>query len=400
MLWKLWQKLQWWRLLKDIIRMLKNTLRFSPNLCLTHNCNLNCVYCYQNHDKQHRMSFETAVSSVDWIFRNKPENTTGVEISFIGGEPLLEFDLIKRIVEYIEQKYSNENYICYATTNGTLLNDERKKWLREHRDKIVLGLSIDGAPRSHNYNRCNSFDLIDIDFFKTTWPNQGVKMTISEYSLGHLAENLIFLHKLGFTDIGGVNLFEGEFDWDDEKYILTLIPQLKQLVSFYVENDHLKINQMLDKNIEMCAIPNKKKKKWCGIGVGTIFFDTDGKRYPCTFITPMTFNENELKQIEETDFKNESNFVDDDCFNNCYIYPVCPYCPAANFKITKSFCVRDKSKCRIQKLITLYSADLQAKRLLKNPSAFSQNKIPLIVESVKNIRKQILPEFKEYTDIL
>ena len=60
---------------------------------------------------------------------------------------------------------------------------------------------------------------IDIDFFVKTWPCQGIKMTLTEISLEHLSENIKYLHSLGFCEIGGVNLFEGQFDWSDERYI-------------------------------------------------------------------------------------------------------------------------------------------------------------------------------------
>ena len=103
-------------------------------------------------------------------------------------------------------------------------------------------------------------------------------MTISEYSLKRFADNVIYIHNLGFKEIDGVNLFEGEFDWSDEKYIKGIIPQLKKLVDFYVENDELMIDQMLGRQIDMCEEPNRPKRRWRGIGTGTIFFDTDGTR--------------------------------------------------------------------------------------------------------------------------
>ena len=74
--------------------------RFSPSLCVTHNCNLNCVYCYQKHDVNSKMDFSTAKNVIDWIFDNVPPDMSDVEINFIGGEPLLEFQLIKDIVAY------------------------------------------------------------------------------------------------------------------------------------------------------------------------------------------------------------------------------------------------------------------------------------------------------------
>lgn len=98
--------------------------RFSPSLCLTHFCNLDCIYCYQHHDKEKKMSFETAKKCIDWIFVNIPKDMEGVEISFIGGEPLVEFELIKQIYDYVNSINFKEPYIFYATTNGTLLDEK------------------------------------------------------------------------------------------------------------------------------------------------------------------------------------------------------------------------------------------------------------------------------------
>ena len=66
-------------------------------------------------------------------------------------------------------------------------------------------------------------------------------------------------------------------------------------------------------------------KKWCGIGTATVFFDTDGTRRRCQFATSMSFNESDLEKFCNHDFEKEENFVDNECFNNCYIYPVCTH---------------------------------------------------------------------------
>lgn len=379
---------------------IKKGIRFSPSLCLTHSCNLDCVYCYQEHDGNNRMSYETACECIDWIFANIPEDMHGIEISFIGGEPLVEFELIKKIYDYTNSKYAGQEYIFYATTNGALLNDEMKAWFTERKNNFVLGVSMDGLPDTHNHNRSNSYDKIDVDFFIKTWPDQGTKMTISEYSLENLAENIIYLHELGFKEIDGVNLFEGSFDWSDEKYIKKMIPQLKRLVEYYVEHDDLMLDQMMGRQIDMCEEKDRPKRKWCGIGTGTIFFDTDGQRYPCPFTTPMTFSQEELDEFKKTDFENNDNFIDDDCFENCYIYPICPMCPGANYMVKKTFKVRDRSKCRMQKLITLYVADLQAKRIYKNKNNVPENRMYNMISAIQKIKDTILPEFKEYSDIL
>jgi sulfatase maturation enzyme AslB (radical SAM superfamily) len=305
----------------------------------------------------------------------------------------LEFPLIKQIVDYTCSIVREKPFIFFATTNGTVLTDEMKIWFSERKKCFWLGLSLDGQKDTHDHNRSNSFDKIDIDFFRDNWPKQGVKMTLSEYSLLHLAENIKYIHSLNLGPITGVNLAEGDFDWDKDEYISLLIPQLLELVDFYVEHDDIIPNQMLDKQLKFCEAA-KNPNKWCGIGTGVPFFVTYGTRYPCPFITPMSFAKEEIKNIQKTDFSNEINFLDDDCYKNCYIYPICPNCSGANYMVNKTFKKRNKSKCRIQKLIALFIADMQAKLIQKNPKRYDDTTLYHTIEAIKKIRALYLDEFR------
>lgn len=103
-----------------------------------------------------------------------------LEIDFMGGEPLLRFDLIKEIVEWMETSNHNIPFICFASTNGTLISEEMKTWFRNHRKTMVLGISYDGIENAQNINRGEQAKNIDLDFFCKTWPFQGFKMTISK----------------------------------------------------------------------------------------------------------------------------------------------------------------------------------------------------------------------------
>jgi radical SAM protein with 4Fe4S-binding SPASM domain len=342
------------------------------------------------------MTFDIAKKCIDWIFSNIPYNMNGVEINFIGGEPLLEFDLIKDIVTYTCSKHLNTKYIFYATTNGTSLTCDMKDWFTRHKDCFVLGLSLDGNRETHNYNRSNSFDKIDFNFFLKNWPDQGIKMTLSEFSLYHLADNIKFVHALGFREIGGVNLCEGVFDWSNDEYINIMIPQLKNLVEFYVENDKLRLNQMFDKHINYCESKTRERRKWCGIGNGTNFFDIDGKMYPCPFVTPMTFTQDDIENISKIDFIDDNNFIDEECFQNCYIYPICPVCVGTNYLNYKTFKQRDKRRCRIQKLIALFIADLQARCIRKNPNIYDNDTLYYTIEAIKKIKELYINEFQIY----
>lgn len=370
--------------------------RFSPSLCVTHNCNLDCVYCYQQHDTSKRMSIDTAKTIIDWIFEHVPEGAERVGIDFIGGEPLLEFELIKEIAAYASSKKRPLPYMFFATTNGTLLSEDMKRWFTERKEYFVLGLSLDGTRDTHNHNRSNSFDKIDTGFFLKNWPEQGVKMTLSDYSISHLAENIKYIHSLGFKRIRGVNLAEGNYDWSDEEYIRLLIPQLTELADFYLANDGLLPDQMFDRHIEYCEAKNRERRKWCGIGTGCPFFDVDGKKYPCAFTTPMTFSPEEIGDILRTDFTDHDAFVDDECFNSCYLYPICPTCSGANYLNHKSFKIRDKRRCRIQKLIALFVADLEARKIVKDPGVYDKSTLYHKIEAIKKIRSLYLEEFQPY----
>jgi sulfatase maturation enzyme AslB (radical SAM superfamily) len=163
-------------------------------------------------------------------------------------------------------------------------------------------------------------------------------------------------------------------------------------VDFYVENDTLKPCQLFDKKLNACEAQNKERKKFCGIGTGTPFFDIDGRRYPCSFITPMTFSQNELDAILAADFSDDDNFIDDDCFENCYIYPVCPSCSGANYLVNRTFKTRNKSKCRLQKLVALFVADMEARRIAKNPARYDETTRYYMIEAIKQIRERYLGE--------
>ena len=374
----------------------KSAKTYNPTVSLTHRCNLNCVYCYQHHDSG-RMTFDTAKKVVDKIFAERPIDCTGIKVGFIGGEPLLEFELMKQLCEYAWQTHHEIPYLMYATTNGTLLTQEMKEWFVKNLKRFQLGLSLDGAKRTQDLNRSNSFDKIDIPFFQKYYLGQGVKMTLSEHSLETLSDDIIFIHKLGF-DVKGANLAEGEFNWNQEKYLPVVARELKKLVNFYVENPDVKVCQFFDKNLALCESQNRTKKKYCGTGTTAVFFDIDGCEYLCPFITPMTFSEEEIAGIKKTDFTDAENFVDDECFKNCYAYPLCPSCAGSNYKLCGTFSKHERGKCRITKLIALFAAELYAQRIYRKQVQYDDAKLFHTIEAIKKIKALYFDEFKEYIE--
>ena len=140
-----------------------------------------------------------------------------VEIDFFGGEPFIEFQTIKEVCEWVWSKTWKNKYIFFATTNGVLIHGEIKEWLKLHKQQFWVSLSLDGTRNSHNINRSNSFDKIDLHFFKECWPTQTVKMTISKETVDKIYDNITYIHSLGY-DITGTNFAEG-IDWENKKYV-------------------------------------------------------------------------------------------------------------------------------------------------------------------------------------
>lgn len=114
-------------------------------LQVTQNCNLRCKYCvysgsYVNRvHTNKRMNFETAKQAVDFYY-NHSKNIDIASISFYGGEPLLEFELIRNIVEYCEMKFSGKQLNLNMTTNATLLTNEMMDFLQVHKINTTLQL--------------------------------------------------------------------------------------------------------------------------------------------------------------------------------------------------------------------------------------------------------------------
>lgn len=364
-------------------------------LCLTHRCNLNCVYCFEKHDSEHEMTYEIAKGCVDQVC-NQVEDDSTIEFLFFGGEPLLCFDLIRQVVQYVIEKKPNQKCRFFASTNGVLLTQDMKEWFCENKGIFVLGLSLDGTRESHNYNRSQSYDKIDVEFFKEIWPKQNVKMTVSEHTLANYANDVIYLHSMGFG-INGGEICLGNNDWQKSGFLKLYAKQLLMLIDYYSNCKESHYNAMFDIDIALCAAKNKSSRKPCSVGDKLFFFDTDGLRYPCTFITPMTFDKETIDSILSIDFKNTEEFTDLDCLETCYLYPICKRCPAENYLKNKTFGRWNREKCGFTELLALGVSEIETRKIINNPHIYDDTKLFYTIEAIKKIRELYQ---QKYADIL
>ena len=361
-------------------------------LCLTHRCNLNCIYCFEKHDAKHEMSYETAIDCVQRVLKSTEMDST-IEFIFFGGEPLLRFDLIKNIVNYILSLNTKQRCRFFASTNGVLLTSEMKEWFEEHKEIFVLGLSLDGTPDSHNYNRSNSYDKIDILYFKNTWLTQNVKMTVSEATIANYANDVLHIHSLGFG-INGGDVCLGNTGWQNKDLLKVFGKQLMLLIDYYSNPEKALYNALLDIDLSRCAAKNIIMLKQCGVGDKLLFFDTDGKQYPCTYMTPMTFDVNDIEIIQKTNFKDPNEFIDSSCAADCYLYPICKRCPAENYLHNHSFKLWNKDKCGFTEVIALIVSEIEARKIINNPKIYDETKTYYTIEAIKKIRELYYPKYK------
>lgn len=358
---------------------------YSIPICLTHRCNLNCIYCYQTHDSHHEMTLDTAKECIQYVFAHIPQEAD-IEFILFGGEPLLRFDLIKNIFDYAKKIDTSQKFCFFASTNGTLLTREMKQWFIEHKETFVLGLSLDGNKISQNINRPNSFDKIDIDFFRRTWPTQNIKMTVSEKTLSNYAEDVLYLHSLGFG-INGGDICLGNYHLNDVSTLNILAAQLAKLIPYYIRQD-AQYNALFDIDLALCSAPKIPFKKHCGIGDTLFFLDTDGIRYPCTMITPMSFKAKELEAISEVDYTNPRNFVDEKCESNCYLFPICKKCSAENLLKTGAYNCWDREKCEMLQLLAVTKSIIEMNRILLDKNSYEEVHLYYLIESIKNLQSR------------
>lgn len=325
-------------------------------LTITERCNLNCVYCYEGYKSNKRMSFETAVSILDKELSNSSDYDY-VEVAFHGGEPLLEFDLLRDICEWVWAKDYGCNYYFFATTNGTLLNEEMKEWFLQNGNRIMLGLSLDGTKEVQDHNRSGSYDMIDLAFFKELWPNQPVKMTISDYTVGKLAESVIHVHNCGFK-VSANFAFGIEWGKTDLDH---LDDELEKLIEYYAVNPNIEPCSLIGQKFELAGT---ESRRWCGAGKSMKVYDTEGNLFPCHYFMGFSIGETQSEKSLDIDFSNDEIFRSDEC-SGCAVYPVCPTCYGYNYASTGSVSKRDRGLCSLTKHCVAAGSMLAYLRLSK-----------------------------------
>jgi len=356
-------------------------------LQVTQSCNLRCEYCIysgaykdQRTHSSKRMTWKVAKKAIDF-YLERSIDSKHLSIGFYGGEPLLEFDLIKQCVRYLDEKVQGKRIEYYITTNGTLLNENIFSFLSSYSFHILI--SLDGNREEHNRHRRfisgeGSFDTIidNIRKIKDKYPEES--KTISFNAVMTPQSDLVCMmdyfqiedvlrdNYVMFSDVAESL---GSTPDDDERFWrVRLFEYLKYYMSLIGKIDGSSVSVLARHSLNNVLMAYQQMRKRtvltpcfhhngpCIPGSTRIFVTVTGDLYPCQNVSELSdffrignietgFNYDRVTRI-----LNNGALTSQECMD-CWKLRLCNIClqqvKHAGFDITK----KDKQKeCEHQEM--------------------------------------------------
>ena len=371
------------------------TLPKTVTFQVTDDCNLKCTYCYQINKGKRKMSLETAKQFIDMLIQESydPESYVSIEttptvvVEFIGGEPLLEIDLIDEITKYFRARLIQENHPWTSTilfsmiSNGVLYFEPKvQDYIRRNNRRLSFGISLDGCKPLHDMCRVfpdgtGSYDLAEAGciHYKQNYNSEMLtKMTIAPENITWTFEAFKNLISLGYPVIHANCVYEKGWNVN---HAIVLYDQLKQIADYILDNDleNDVICTILD---EFSCIPEAEKdnKNYCGSTGCMLTCDPDGIVAPCIRFLKSSLGEEigdfALGDVDHGLGKTECHKCNictldsisrrsqstDECFY-CPISLGCGWCTAYNYQETGSADIRCTYICwmhRARSLANVY----------------------------------------------
>lgn len=264
-------------------------------LCLNvaHLCNMRCTYCFASQgdfgQKPLKMSYEIGKKAIDFLVIES-KGIRNLEVDFFGGEPLLNFAVVKQIVNYAREieKSTDKIFNFTLTTNGILLDKEITDFIIEENISIIL--SLDGRPETNDKNRITpegkgTYDLILPNFKKMVSRNPSSYYIRGTFTRDNLdfSEDLAHIVDLGFNFLSlepAVGVDNYAIKEEDLPRVLLEYEKLTQKLLAYrkmgQEVNFFHYNLNLQKG--PCLA---KRQTGCGAGVEYIVVTPEGDIYPC-----------------------------------------------------------------------------------------------------------------------
>ena len=235
---------------KDINELLSSSVQ-SMTLEVTQDCNLRCVYCIyndfvarsRNHERK-SMSLDVAKKAIR-ILEARSKETKKVALGFYGGEPMLQFPMIKQLVKYTKELFGKRDLLFHCTTNATLITDEMAEFLMENDFSVLV--SFDGPERYHDAFRKDRQG--DGSFQKTL---EGLKKLTTQQRIikkGSVSLNIVYTPPFGQAKLDELLQYFNGQDWLSGIDIMTSYPSSRTIPVANVED----VNKNEDKDLMQWA---------------------------------------------------------------------------------------------------------------------------------------------------
>ncbi len=343
-------------------------------LCLNiaHDCNLACKYCFASQGdyggvKRELMPFEVAKKAVDLLIANSGPRQH-LEIDFFGGEPLLNWDVVKQVVDYVETEGPAHGKIfkLTLTTNGLLLSQDKIDYVNEH--NISLVLSIDGRESVHNAMRPSAggqdtFTPISRNLVNAVKQREGreyyVRGTYTHHNLDFV-KDVEAMSELGFVHLSMEPVVgaEGEYVLRDED-LPVLEKEYEKLADLYLERQKRGDGDSFNFfhfHMDLYRGPCMAKRlRGCGAGHEYMAIVPNGDIYPChqfvgqeDYIIGSVYEGLQRQDIPKT-FRETNVFTKPKCVD-CWAKFFCSGgCHANNIKLGGSISDPYEFSCKLQK---------------------------------------------------
>ena len=352
-------------------------MRKSITFIVTKDCQLACKYCYLvGKNNKERMTWDVAKKSIDYILDNEadfPEE--GVVWDFIGGEPLLEVELIDKICDYIKNELYRRNHHWFTnyqfalTTNGLNYdNDKVQKFIKKNQKHLYIGLTIDGTERKHDLNRIfktsgkGSYKEVvkNIPLWLDQIAGAATKVTISSEDISYICESVLHIYSLGIKEIHINVVFENVWnDGDDIAFENQLLKLADIIIDEGLYKDHA--CSFFEESIGKPLDPIKRNNNWCGAG-RMLSIDAAGNFYPCTRFAQYSLREKNARIIGNINDGIDKNKLrpfltlnrcvqsKQECIN-CEVASGCAWCQGENYDSadTSTIYQRATAICKMHK---------------------------------------------------
>ena len=309
-------------------------------LCLhvAHDCNLKCNYCFASqgdfNGEKLLMTLEVGKKAIDFIVEQSKDRQN-LEVDFFGGEPLMNFDVVKELVDYArsKEKSHHKKFKFTITTNGVLLDDENMAYIDENMDNVVL--SLDGRKcvndnMRRTVNDKGSFDIIINKIKKMAALREGkkdyyVRGTYTKHNLD-FGEDVNFLAEEGFKSISVEPVVaEEEHDYailrEDVDQILA---EYDKLALDYLNRHEKGLDyNFFHFNIDLSNGPCVYKRlSGCGAGRDYVAVTPEGDIYPCHQFKMGTVDEG-IQRPEIKDEFGKANLLQKEKCQSCWCKYFC-----------------------------------------------------------------------------